>query len=435
MEDPSLVKDDLETWLSEVTTQNDTILKKAREYIDECPSVDGASQPSTTAPSKNKQPSKTSSAKTSRQSRTSNQRQRDLLIAKQRREEIEKQNEAALRIAKQQQELELERLQQEQDQLRLRADRLKKEQALRVEELQEENRKKLAEATLTELNLRDDLSDSQPNLEETLSKLSVSSKADETARINDWVNNSPIVTEPAPTNARPVTLPLPEQVVLPAATINSVVNPVTGIATVHTTTAPVASTPNNPPEMQLRNNTVPISTMAATHLPVNPPVTRTATTNVTATHNADRNGAVTTVNRTRKSCFTEFICMDVSNCHQQRADKCDSRHHFDSTNTNVTYSGSYYHWLSHFNTRYSSHCRRNRVLSQPIVPGNCNNAYYCTTSEHLYCFTNRIAIYIVSNNRPSTTIDKQFHSSRSGTTTNVIEERPSSRMETGPIQW
>ena len=51
-EDPSLVKDDLETWLSEVTTQNDTILKKAREYIDECPSVDGASQPSTTAPQK-----------------------------------------------------------------------------------------------------------------------------------------------------------------------------------------------------------------------------------------------------------------------------------------------------------------------------------------------------------------------------------------------
>ena len=141
-EDPSLVKHDLETWLSEVTTQNDMILKRAREYIDQCPSVDRASQPSTTATSKNKQPSKTSSAKTSRQSRTSSQRQRDFLIAKQRREEIEKQNEAALRIAKQQQELELERLQQEQEQLRLRADRLKKEQALRVEELQEENRKK-----------------------------------------------------------------------------------------------------------------------------------------------------------------------------------------------------------------------------------------------------------------------------------------------------
>ena len=234
-----------------MTTQNDPILKKAREYTNECSSVDGASQLSTTAPSKNKQTSKKSSAKTSRQSRTSSQRHRDLLIAKQRREEIEKQNEAALRIAKQQQEPELERLQQEQEQLRLRADRLKKEQALRVEELQEKNREKLAEATLTELELRNDLSDSQPILGETLSKLSVSSKA----RINDWVNNSPVVTEPAPTNARSVTLPLPEQVVLPATTINSVVIPVTGIANVHTTTAPEASTSNNPPVMQLQNNT------------------------------------------------------------------------------------------------------------------------------------------------------------------------------------
>ena len=281
-EDPSLVKHDLETWLSEVTTQNDMILKKAREYIDQCPSVDRASQPSTTATSKNKQPSKTSSAKTSRQSRTSSQRQKDLLIAKQRREEIEKQNEAALRIAKQQQELELERLQQEQEQLRLRADRLKKEQALRVEELQEENRKKLAEATLTELELREDLSDSQPNLEETLSQLSVSSKADDTARVNDWVNNSPIVTEPAPTNAMSVALPPTEQFVLPATTTNSVVNLVTGFTNVHTTTAPVASTSYNAPAMQLQNNTDPQPTMAAAHLPVNPPVTSTPMTNVTA---------------------------------------------------------------------------------------------------------------------------------------------------------
>ena len=121
------------------------------------------------------------------------------------------------------------------------------------------------------------MSNSQPNLEETLS-----SKADETARINDWVNNSPVVTEPAPTNARSVTLPLPEQVVVPATTVNSVVNPVTGIANVHTTTAPVASTSNNPPEMQLQNDTVPQPTMAATHLPVNSPVTSTATKNVTA---------------------------------------------------------------------------------------------------------------------------------------------------------
>ena len=53
-------------------------------------------------------------AKHQAQKRRDNQEQlvndRDLLIAKQRREEIEKQNEAALRIAKQQEELELERL-------------------------------------------------------------------------------------------------------------------------------------------------------------------------------------------------------------------------------------------------------------------------------------------------------------------------------------
>ena len=51
-EDPSLVKHDMETWLSEVTTQNFMVLKIAREYIDQCPSVDGASQSSTAATSK-----------------------------------------------------------------------------------------------------------------------------------------------------------------------------------------------------------------------------------------------------------------------------------------------------------------------------------------------------------------------------------------------
>ena len=103
-EDPSLVTQDLETWLKEVTTRNDEILKKARGYIDQCALVDAASQSSTTV-TKSKQPSKTSASRTSRQSRTSSQRQSDLLIAKQRKEEIERQNEAALRIAKPELEL------------------------------------------------------------------------------------------------------------------------------------------------------------------------------------------------------------------------------------------------------------------------------------------------------------------------------------------
>ena len=121
-------------------------------------------------------------------SKTSSQRQRDLVIAQQRRAEIEKQNEAALRLAKQKQQLELEH--QELELLKLR-----KEQALRVEELEEENRRKLAEATLTEMALRDDLSDSNTDFHETLSRLSASSRGKETERISDWINNSPSVAE------------------------------------------------------------------------------------------------------------------------------------------------------------------------------------------------------------------------------------------------
>ena len=197
--DPSLVTQDLETWLNEVTTRNDEILKKAHDYIDQCPLVDTASQSSTTV-TKSKQPSKTSTSRTSRQSRTSSQRQRDLLIAKQCKEEIERQNEAALRIAKQEQELELERLQEEQELLRLRIDRLRKEQALRVEQLEEENRKKLAEATLIELELTDDLSDSQSELLDTMTQLATSTKADDTLRVSEWVNNSLITTASHPTS-------------------------------------------------------------------------------------------------------------------------------------------------------------------------------------------------------------------------------------------
>ena len=69
-------------------------------------------------------------------SKTSSQWQQDLVIAQQRRAEIEKQNEAALRLAKQKQQLELE--QQELELLKLR-----KEQALRVEELEEESNRML----------------------------------------------------------------------------------------------------------------------------------------------------------------------------------------------------------------------------------------------------------------------------------------------------
>ena len=87
--DPTTITDDLEKWLNDVTVENDEILKKARDNIDKCPQLDKSSQSShrtTTVKSKS------SKATSSKVSKTSSQRQRDLIIAQQRREEIEKQN-------------------------------------------------------------------------------------------------------------------------------------------------------------------------------------------------------------------------------------------------------------------------------------------------------------------------------------------------------
>ena len=208
--DPVTITDDLEKWLDDVTVENDRILQKAREYIDQCPQSEKSSQTSRKAATVKTKSSKVSSSK---MSKTSSQRQRDLVIAQQRRAEIEKQNEATLRLAKQKQQLELE--QQELELLKLR-----KEQALRVEELEEENRRKLAEATLAEMALREDLSDSNTDFHQTLSRLSASSNGNETKRISEWINNSPNVAETnvpstveaqttsAPNNAVTVTAPL-----------------------------------------------------------------------------------------------------------------------------------------------------------------------------------------------------------------------------------
>ena len=163
----------------------------------------------------------------------------------------------------------------------MKAERLRKEQALRVEELQEINRKKLGGATLTERELREDLSDSQPNLEETLSQVSISSKADKTARVNDWVNNSPVVNASVPTNTVAVTRPVQEPVGLLVTITSPIVIPMTGIANVHTVSA-TALASNSQLAIQLRDYIVPRLTMATTHSPVIPPLTSTQTTNVTA---------------------------------------------------------------------------------------------------------------------------------------------------------
>ena len=197
--DPASTSADLEKWLHETTVNNDEILKKARDYIDEHPQSEKLSQNSRKTTTVRTKSNKASSSKSSK---TSSQRQCDLIIAQQRREEIEKQNETSLGLTKQKQELELEteeleieKMREEQERLRKNQKRLRKEQELRVLELEEENRKRLAEAILAELELREDLSDLNVDFHDTLSRLSASSHKAETQRIHEWINNSPNVAE------------------------------------------------------------------------------------------------------------------------------------------------------------------------------------------------------------------------------------------------
>ena len=80
---PESVKPDLEKWLNDVTVENDEILKKAHEYLDKCQQTDNASQTSI-VPSTNK--TKSSKVLSSLGSKTSSQWQKELLLAKRRRE-------------------------------------------------------------------------------------------------------------------------------------------------------------------------------------------------------------------------------------------------------------------------------------------------------------------------------------------------------------
>ena len=189
--DSETVQADIEKWLREVTEQNDEVLRKAREYIDSCTESDVKSHSS--VGTVNKSASKRSS--TSSRTKTSSQRQKDLLLATQRREELERQNANAIRLAKQKQEVARKQLEREKE-------RLEEEQALQLEELEEENRRKLVEAKLTELELTDDLSQVTDEFHETLSRISTHSKQTTSQRVSDWINE---VNEPDSVSNQPQT--------------------------------------------------------------------------------------------------------------------------------------------------------------------------------------------------------------------------------------
>ena len=88
-----------------------------------------------------------------------------------------------LRLAQHKQELDLQLLKQEEKQM-------KEEQALILAELEEDNRRRLAEATLAELKLTEDVSETSPSLRDALSELSTHNQRAKSVRLNKLVTNT-----------------------------------------------------------------------------------------------------------------------------------------------------------------------------------------------------------------------------------------------------
>ena len=137
-----------------MTTKNDKILASAQNYINSADDkVSEFQEPR--ASIRSRLPSIMTSSK------TSSQRKQNYVIAKMKREEIEKQNEAAIRLANQKKQMELD-------------------------ELEENNRKRLAEATLQEFELLDAVSKGSQSETTASAKSSMRSEK----AVQDWINTS-----------------------------------------------------------------------------------------------------------------------------------------------------------------------------------------------------------------------------------------------------
>ena len=153
-EDPSALVPSLESYLEAMTTKIDKILTSARSYINSADdNVSELQEPR--APILSRLPSIMTSSK------TSSQRKHDYVIAKMKREIEKKQNEAAIRLAKQKKQMELD-------------------------ELEENNKKQLAEATLQEFELLDAVSKGSQS--ETTASARSSMRSEKA--VQDWINTS-----------------------------------------------------------------------------------------------------------------------------------------------------------------------------------------------------------------------------------------------------
>ena len=136
-EKPDSIYPVLEQWLDDVTSNNDKFLLAARNYND------SVAHPDTACEGVNPQgQSKRSSRRTG--SSMSSQREHDFLMAKLKREEAEKQEQAAMRLAKQKHEIAMRKKELE----------IQMEQ-MTLQELEEDHRQRVAAAKLDEAELKD----------------------------------------------------------------------------------------------------------------------------------------------------------------------------------------------------------------------------------------------------------------------------------------
>ena len=171
-ENPDSIYPVLEQWLDDKTKNNDKFLLAARSYIDSVADRD------TVCEGVNPQgQSKRSSRRTT--SSMSSQRKHEFLMAKLKREEAEKQEQAAMRLAKQKHEIAMRKKELE----------IQMEQ-MALQELEEDHRQRVAAAKLDEADLMDNHSlFSHHSSELNLFKDRGSDRSQ--GLVQDWVNSFP----------------------------------------------------------------------------------------------------------------------------------------------------------------------------------------------------------------------------------------------------
>ena len=166
-EDPDAACKNLEKWLETVTKKTDEFIAAARGYIN---SVHDKKTAELYTPHHH-----TRSGSYMSSSERSSQRQRDLELSRLKREELEKQHEAKLRIAKQRLEIE--------KQMKLRE--------LEIEQLEEDHRKEVAAAALEEIELMTKPSADGSGTGKMSGLFTERSSVMSKKLVQGWVNSSP----------------------------------------------------------------------------------------------------------------------------------------------------------------------------------------------------------------------------------------------------